>query len=388
MSLLAGARLGSYEITSALGAGSMGEVYRAHDRTLDRDVAIKVLPGGLATDPDRLMRFEREARMLAALNHPHIAAIYGVEESGGTRALILELVEGRTLGELIAAARQAGAPGLPVADALGFARQIADALDAAHAKGIVHRDLKPENIKVTAAGLVKVLDFGLAKVWAADLAGIDPVAATATSAGTRAGVFVGTAAYMSPEQARGAPVDRRADIWAFGCVLFEMLSGRPPFAGKTLSDTIARVLERDPDWAALSASTPTRIRALLRSCLQKDQEKRLRDITVARGDIDVCLTSPFKVVRSAIAAAQWQLSRPVLRWTAAVAALGATVLLVVRVYDAGPEILRLENPVQITGAAGVEDHPTLSPDNRTVAYESNETGNWDIWFAQAGGGVA
>jgi eukaryotic-like serine/threonine-protein kinase len=384
MTLLAGARLGPYEIQSALGAGSMGEVYRAHDRTLDRDVAIKVLPGGLASDPDRLMRFEREARMLAALNHPHIAAIYGVEGSGGTRALVLELVEGRTLGELIAAAQRPGETALPVADALTFARQIADALDAAHAKGIVHRDLKPENIKVTPAGVVKVLDFGLAKVWAADLAGVDPAAATATLAGTRAGVFVGTAAYMSPEQARGAPVDRRTDIWSFGCVLFEMLAGRPPFAAKTLSDTIARVLEREPDWAALSASTPTRVRALLRCCLQKDPEKRLRDIAGARADLDACLAPPFKTVRSALATAQWHLSRPLARWSAGVTGIVAALVLA-RGYHAAPAILQLANPVQITSAVGVEDHPTLAPDNHTVAYECNESGNWDIWVAQVGG---
>ncbi len=228
MSLVPGSRIGPYEIVSALGAGGMGEVYRARDPKLGRDVAIKILPHALAADGERLTRFEREARLLAALNHPHIAAIYGFEESGAVRALILELVEGETLADKLARGP------LDLAEALGIARQIADALDAAHERGIVHRDLKPANVKITPAGVVKVLDFGLAKASGADAAGL---ASTRTSLdSTAGGLLLGTAPYMSPEQARGLPVDKRTDIWAFGCVLFEMLAGRRPFAGDTMTD--------------------------------------------------------------------------------------------------------------------------------------------------------
>jgi serine/threonine protein kinase/Tol biopolymer transport system component len=270
---LVGRQIGLYEILSLLGAGGMGQVYRARDSKLGRDVAIKVLPPLFTADPERLARFEREARVLATLNHPHIGAIYGVEENKGGRALVLELVDGSTLAE-----RLASGP-LPIREALTVARQIANGLDAAHQKGIVHRDLKPGNVKITPEGTVKVLDFGLALVSTRDGSARDlSKSPTVTIGGTREGVILGTAAYMSPEQARGKAVDKRADIWAFGCVVYEMLTGRAAFAGETLSDTIAVILERGPDWSALPEKTSPAIRHLLSRCLEKDPQHRLRDI--------------------------------------------------------------------------------------------------------------
>jgi serine/threonine protein kinase/Tol biopolymer transport system component len=301
MTLAAGTRLGPYEILSPLGVGGMGEVYRARDARLGRDVALKVLPREFAGDRDRLTRFEREARTLAALNHPHIAAIYGVEDieptagaSHSAQALVLELVEGETLAERIGTRGGRRRSGLPVAEALTIARQIADALDAAHDKAIVHRDLKPANVKITPEGVVKVLDFGIAKL-AGGTEGINaPItdSPTITAAATREGAIIGTAAYMSPEQTRGQAVDRRTDVWAFGCVLYEMLAGRPAFAGETLSDTIARVLEREPDWSALPADVPAGIRHLLERCQRKDARQRLRDIRDIRIQLDDIVTSP------------------------------------------------------------------------------------------------
>src|SRR4029077_5393348 len=237
MPLSAGTRLGPYEVTAPLGAGGMGEVYRARDSRLNRDVAIKTLPEAFSSDSDRLARFQREAQLPASLNHPNIAAIYGVEESNGMRALVMELVEGSTLAERIAAGP------IPLPEALSIAHQIADALEAAHEKGIIHRDLKPANIKLTPEGKVKVLDFGLARALEGDPTSTNPAnSPTLTLESTRAGVILGTAAYMSPEQARGKAVDKRADIWAFGVVLYEMLSGRITFEGETVSDTLAAVL--------------------------------------------------------------------------------------------------------------------------------------------------
>ncbi len=283
MTLGAGARLGSYEIVSPLGAGGMGEVYRARDSKLKREVAIKVLPETLAGDPDRLARFQREAELLATLNHSNIAAIYGLEDADGTKAIILELVEGETLAEQIARSP------LPLDEALRVARQIVDALEAAHERGVVHRDLKPANIKVTPDGKVKVLDFGLAKMLEQEAAASSlSMSPTLSVHATYAGVILGTAAYMSPEQARGKPVDRRTDVWAFGCVLFEMLTGKQVFesAGDTVSDAVAAVLMKEPDWNALPADTPPHIRSLIRRCLQKDVQKRVPHIGVARLEID------------------------------------------------------------------------------------------------------
>jgi len=276
--LAPGDRLGPYEITAKLGEGGMGEVYRARDTDLGRDVAVKVLPSDLADNPEALSRFRREAQTLAALNHPNIATIYGIEESSGIRALVMELVEGDDLSALIARGR------LPLAEALPIARQIAEALEAAHEQGIVHRDLKPANIKVRADSTVKVLDFGLAKAMeTAGPSAADPAnSPTLTARATQLGVILGTAAYMSPEQARGKPVDKRTDIWAFGCVLFEMLAGKRAFAGETVSDTLAAVLKTDPDWTALPEATPASLRNLLRRCLDRDVKQRLRDIGEAR----------------------------------------------------------------------------------------------------------
>jgi Tol biopolymer transport system component len=389
MPLARGARLGPYEVAGLLGAGGMGEVYRAHDTKLGRDVAIKVLPAAYASNPDRLARFGREARVLAALNHPNIAAIYGVEESADVRALVLELVEGPTLADRLAEAGDGRRASLPLEEALGIARQVAEALEAAHARGIIHRDLKPANLKIVPGGLVKVLDFGLAKVWAADPAAVVlSQAPTITTDPTQEGVLVGTAAYMSPEQARGAPLDRGTDVWAFGCVLFEMLSGRTAFAGGTLSDTLARVLAREPDWSALPASTPAPVRDLLRRCLQKDPERRLHDLAEARALIEMTLASPFRTLGAIVETLRWALSRPAARATGAALVVVAAGVLALRGRGRETPLPRLVNPIQVTSAVGVEDHPTWSPDDQTLAYESMEAGNWDVWVTQVGGGPA
>src|SRR5262245_55743588 len=292
MPLTAGTRIGAYEIVCALGAGGMGEVYRARDTKLQREVALKILPENVRTDPDRLARFEREARSLAALSHPNIGAIYGIEEQAGLTSLVLELIEGPTLDERLGV--RGSGPTLSLGETLSIAWQIADALEAAHDRGIVHRDLKPANIKVTPAGLVKVLDFGLAKAVGPDaLSGADlSQTPTIASSGTRAGAILGTAAYMSPEQARGKPVDKRVDVWAFGCVLFEMLTGRAAFPGDTLSDIIVSVLDREPDWSALPADTPAPLRRLLRRSLSKDVTRRLREVADARLELDDARTAP------------------------------------------------------------------------------------------------
>src|SRR4051812_19733889 len=250
----------------------MGEVYRARDTKLRREVALKILPPLFAADPDRRARFTREAHVLASLNHPHIASIYGIEEADGITALVLELVEGDTLADRIARGPIAGP------EALAIAAQIADALDAAHEKGIVHRDLKPANIKLTEDGRVKVLDFGLAKALIDESSPDVSMSPTMTGMGSRLGVIVGTAAYMSPEQAKGKPVDKRADIWAFGCVLFEMLTGERVFAGEDVTDYVVAVMTKEPDWTKLPAATPRRLVELLRRCLNKDPRQRLRDV--------------------------------------------------------------------------------------------------------------
>ena len=277
--LKVGDRLGNYEILGILGAGAMGTVYRARDTTLERDVAIKLLAGDFAGDPERLGRLEREAKLLAAVSHPNIAAIYSLEEANGIKFPVLELVEGETLDQRLRSDR------IKVDEALELARQIASALEAAHEQGIIHRDLKPANIKLTPTGQVKVLDFGLAKALAVQVFGAhvsDSPTESVTIMGTRRGSIVGTAAYMSPEQAKGQEADRRADIWSFGCVLYEMLTGRRPFEGDTVSDTIAGVLEREPDWDALPNETPRAARRVLRRCLSKDPDRRLHDIADAR----------------------------------------------------------------------------------------------------------
>src|SRR5881296_1313908 len=277
MAITIGTHLGSVQITALLGRGGMGEVYRARDTKLKRDVAIKILPEEFSRDPDRVGRFQREAEVLALLNHPHIAAIYSLEEANGSRFLVLELVEGQTLAD-----RLKRGP-LPMDEALTVAKHICEAIEAAHEKGIIHRDLKAANIKITSDGIVKVLDFGLAKVREAEAQASDlsnsPTLMTARSV---PGIILGTAAYMSPEQAKGAVLDRRTDVFAFGSVLYEMLAGRRAFPGETVSEILAAVIRGEPDWSKLPADIPSGIRRLLSRCLQKDLSRRLRDIADAR----------------------------------------------------------------------------------------------------------
>ena len=359
-------RIGPYEIVELLGAGTMGEVYRARDTTLNRDVALKVLPPLLALDPDRVARFEREAQVLAALNHPGIATIYGIEESGDVKALVLELVDGPTLADRIARGP------LPLEDALAVARQIAEALEAAHDKGIIHRDLKPANIKLADGDvgrpfqgrLVKVLDFGLAKVWEgapeAQLATAPTL--TATLDGER--MILGTPAYMSPEQARGRPLDKRADIWSFGCILFEMLTGRAAFAEETISDTLAHVLDRDADWQALPPSTPARVRDLLRRCLQKNAARRLRDIGDARLDLEEAL-APIEAAQAAVRKTALPIAALALF---AAAALGAAYF-AGRGTSASVPVFR-----QLTFRHGTITGARLAADGQTVVYRATWAG--------------
>jgi len=284
MALAPGIRLGPYEITAQIGVGGMGEVYRAKDTNLGRDVAIKVLPEAFAQDPERLLRFEREAKTLASLNHPNIAIIHGLERAAGVLGLVMELVEGPTLADWIAKGR------VPLDETLPIARQIAEALEAAHEQGIIHRDLKPANVKVRPDGIVKVLDFGLAKALEPVPAGSTDATASPTITSpammTRVGVILGTAAYMSPEQAKGRAADKRSDVWAFGCVLYEMLTGKRAFEGEDVSDTLAAVLRSEPDWTALSANVSTALVALLHGCLDKDRRRRVADLSTARFIID------------------------------------------------------------------------------------------------------
>ena len=367
MTLAAGARLGPYEVLAPLGAGGMGEVYRARDGKLHRDVAIKVLPELFAADAERLARFQREAQVLAALNHPHIAAIYGLEESGGKLALILELVPGETLAERIASGP------IPVEEALAVAQQVSDALEAAHEKGIVHRDLKPANVKLTSDGNVKVLDFGLAKALSPDGSSADVTSSpTITAAATQAGVVIGTAAYMSPEQARGKPVDKRTDIWAFGAVFYEMLTGKRCFEGDTVSDVLASVLRQDPDWTALPAETPSSVRLLLRRCLERDRKKRLRDIG------DAWIEGPADA--PAAAAPQHRRGFPI-AWAAAVllalAAGFAAARWTRRVPAAAPTIA-IHSVVPLppgTRLSGWASPPlALSRDGRSLAFVAEKEG--------------
>jgi serine/threonine protein kinase len=272
-----GRKLAHHEITSHLGSGGMGEVYQASDSKLGRNVAIKLLPEAFTHDQDRAARFEREARVLASLNHPNVAGIYGVEESGGRKFLVMELVGGETLAERI------GRSQIPVEEALGIAAQIAEALEAAHEKGVVHRDLKPANIKITSEGKVKVLDFGLAKAFAADMDNSNlSNSPTLTMAATNAGIIIGTAAYMSPEQARGKTVDTRADVWAFGTVMYEMLTGKKAFHGEDVTEILAAVVMKEPSFDALPGKSPGPIRNLLRRCLDKNKKRRLQHIVAAR----------------------------------------------------------------------------------------------------------
>jgi Tol biopolymer transport system component len=322
MALAVGARLGPYEILSAIGAGGMGEVYRARDTKLGRDVALKIPPDTFTHDPERLARFRREAHILASLNHPHIGAIYGLDEANGTQFLVLELVDGEDLADRIKRGP------LPVDETLPIARQIADALEAAHEKGVIHRDLKPANIALTRGGQVKVLDFGLAKAVvpgvAPDLASSPTI--TSPVMMTQVGVILGTARYMSPEQARGRPADKCSDVWAFGCVLYEMLAGRPPFAGETISDALAAVLKQEPDWQALPADTPPGIRSLIRRCLKKEPVARMHDIADARIEIQEAIAEPAAMTPTGThrrGAVRWMRAIP---WAVAAGSVAVSLL--------------------------------------------------------------
>ena len=383
MSLSPGQRLGPYAIVAPLGAGGMGEVYRATDTKLGREVAIKLLPPAFSSDPDRLARFEREAKVLASINHPAIAHLYGLEDEGGQPFLVLELAEGEDLSERIARGR------VPLDEAAAIAKQIAEALEAAHEKGIVHRDLKPANVKVGADGQVKVLDFGLAKAWAGDAAGIASGSGalsqspTLAHGGTEAGLLLGTAAYMAPEQARGKPVDKRADVWAFGAVLFEMLAGRKLFEGETITDVLAAVVRQEIDWTALPAATPPGIRRLLRRCLERDPKLRLRDIGEAR----IALGAPEEPAPT-VPATTAGLSRRAAAGLVAGAAGGAFALGwgLGRRSPAGAggsagataaslTLTRITSSGNVTGAA-------ISPDGRLVAHVESEQGEQSLWLRQ------
>jgi Tol biopolymer transport system component/predicted Ser/Thr protein kinase len=366
--LPAGTQVGHYQIVAMLGQGGMGMVYRAKDTKLGREVAIKVLPDSLAQDPDRLARFNREAKVLASLNHPNIGQIYGVE----SQALVMELVEGETLSSLIK-------PGpLPIETALNYARQIAEALEAAHEKGIIHRDLKPANIMVTLAGVVKVLDFGLAK--AEEPSANDLAASPATTLSpTRAGIILGTAAYMSPEQARGAAVDKRSDIWAFGVVLYEMLTGRRAFPGESVTDILAGVLRGEPDWSALPSATPPRIRKLLQRCLERDRKQRLQAIGEAR----IAIGAPEQDAKA-------QPRRRAMVWAGiCLTALAVVGVVWVLVSTRGRDSTGLPSrEIPLTGLPGWVRNPSFSPDGKQIAYRwRTEGGDSSIYVKLIGTGT-
>jgi serine/threonine protein kinase len=365
MPLTAGSNVGPYEVVSLPGKGGMGEVYCAFDRNLRREVALKVLPDALASDAEHLSRFKREAQVLALLNHPNIAAIYGFEATSDVQALVLELVGGPTLAE-----RLASGP-VTVKEALAIAMQIADALDAAHQRSIIHRDLKPANIKITPDGRVKVLDFGIAKLMAdagygaADVSNLP----TMTEAGTRQGTLLGTPAYMSPEQTRGPSVDTRTDIWAFGCVLFEMLTGRPAFAAATVSDTIAKIIEREPAWPELPAQTPAAVHRLLQRCLEKDPRRRLHHMA----DIRIELEDAIKVLdtrRSRNNAAGTRAKRFPLKWVIAALTIAAASALTVSFLFKGSVSHRAlsEDYIPLTNFTDSAVQPSLSPDGRMLTF--------------------
>ena len=414
---LEGQCIGPYQFAALIGTGGMGEVYSARDTKLNRLVAIKVLLPALANDPDRLAWFSREAQLLASLNHPHIAQIHGFENADGLHALVMELVEGPTLADRIAQ----GA--IPIDEALAIAKQIADALEAAHEQGIIHRDLKPANIKVRPDGTVKVLDFGLAKALASDVTATQGISQSPTVAidATRVGVILGTAAYMSPEQARGLPVDTRADIWAFGCVLYEMLTGRRPFTGETIPETLAAILEREPDWNAFPSSTPAGIRELLRRCLQRDLALRVQNIAEARETIEkaqrgwnrwrVAALSAAVVATLAVSAAVWwrEPARPVDRseWVQltqfpdsvihpALSPDGRMLAFIRSPSGSTPfglgqvfvKLLPDGEPVQLTNDNLAKLSPVFSPDGSRIAYGTVNPGRfeWDMWTVPVLGG--
>jgi serine/threonine protein kinase/WD40 repeat protein len=401
MALQQGTRLGAYEILSPLGAGGMGEVYRARDTKLQRDVALKILPETMARDAQRMARFEREAQVLASLNHPNIAAIHGLEESNGIQALVMELVEGETLGEHISVA--AGSPPqarsgeftlphggvkppLHIDELLPIAEQIAEALEYAHERGVIHRDLKPANVKITPEGTVKVLDFGLAKVLSGQDSSttLDPANSPTLSAmATQAGMILGTAAYMSPEQAKGQRVDRRTDIWAFGCVMYEMLTGRKPFEGETISDVLAAVIKDEPEWDAIPDKTPWSIQKLIRRCLIKDPKQRLRDIGEARIAIEETLSgtdvSPVEGRGQDTHATTGALGSPlrrVLPWAVAVTAI-LVAAVIVWLWPSAPGPAPGWSGNLLPGPAIAFD-PRVSPNGNLIAFQAMVENNTQV----------
>ncbi len=429
MAIEPGTRLGPYEVAAQIGEGGMGEVYRARDPKLDRDVALKVLPEAFTSDPERLARFKREAKLLAALNHPNIAAIYGFEDSGATHALVLELVEGPTLSELLSqhqsrssrlrgsgsGLRRSGTSsgpasdtssrtssdtesgptpgasspepsptrsrGLPLDEALPIAKQIAEALEAAHEQGIIHRDLKPANIKVREDGTVKVLDFGLAKALGVEGASAVEDSPTITAMATQAGVIMGTAPYMSPEQAKGKPIDKRTDIWAFGCVLFEILTGKPAFGGETVAEALAAVLSGTPDWDAIPETTPFLITRLIRRCLDRDRRERIPDAGTARIEIGDALTTPVGESTAVPLAPQLQLWQRAVPATIAAVALALGGLMVGsfmfsnRTPAEAPSIVRMPIPLGTDESFSSSNIQVvaISPDGRHIVYSANNS---------------
>jgi serine/threonine protein kinase/Tol biopolymer transport system component len=374
MSLAPGVRLGAYDVLAFIGAGGMGEVYRARDSNLNRDVALKILPGAFASDPDRLTRFTREAQTLAALNHPNIAHIHGLEESGGVRALVMELVEGDDLAQRIARGP------IPLDEALPIAKQITEALEAAHEAGIIHRDLKPANIKVRPDGTVKVLDFGLAKALESEIGAVNiSQSPTITSpAMTRMGVIMGTAAYMPPEQARGKAVDKRADIWAFGCVLYEMLTAKRAIDGDTFTDIVVALMTKEPDWTALPLATPPRVVELLRRCLKKEPRERLRDIGDARLEIDQALSSPPDApVPYSRTAWRWGFL-----WIATGLIVGGVLATIIMsklpsrdsLAASSPKQLALDLPPSIELVSNDQQALALSPDGKHLVFPGRQAG--------------
>jgi serine/threonine-protein kinase len=366
-----GRTLSHYKILEKIGEGGMGEVYLAKDTKLDRDVAVKVLPATFSENKERLARFEREAKLLASLNHPNIAAIHELEESEGVHFLALEYVPGETLAERIKRGP------IPVDEALPLFKQIAEGLEAAHEKGVIHRDLKPANIKVTPEGKVKVLDFGLAKAMASEPYSQDlSQSPTLTREGTELGVLLGTAAYMSPEQSRGKPVDKRTDIWAFGCCLYEVLTGRPAFLGETISDTISYILERKPDWSVLPFDTPPRIHELLRRCLQKDSERRFRDAWDVRVEIEEARDEPSSESVEKPSITGW---RRMIPWCIAIL---ATAFAIWSLTQQTPTDHRLPaRSVIPTQPLGVSMWPmlALSPEGRRIVYVADRAGTSQLY---------
>ena len=381
MALAPGSRLGVYDVVAFIGGGGMGEVYRARDSRLKRDVALKILPETFANDPERLARFQREAEVLATLNHSNIAAIHGLEDSNGVKALVMELVEGETLADRISR----GA--IPVDEALPIARQIAEALEAAHERGIIHRDLKPANVNVRSDGAVKVLDFGLAKA-------VDPVRATtdATASPTITspalvsgiGVLLGTAAYMSPEQARGKPADKRSDIWAFGCVLYQMLTGRRPFDGDGIADVLGAVLRLDPDWTALPGDTPQVLRSLIRRCLEKDPRRRLSDISAALFALDEAVDRSRESNRLSRAKPNLRERRRLVLASAAallagIVGTGAAIWLTAR--PPSTRMIRFEiaaDPQVAPDITNLDRDLALTPDGLSIVYRGGRPGSVNL----------